>query len=515
MAAPRDLVIGVDCSTTSVKAVVWDRNGRAVSEGRRSLSLLSPHPTWREQAAEDWWIGTAGALRDAVAAAGQDRIAALCLAHQRESFVPVDEQGQPLRNAILWIDERSHAQVDWLKEHLGEGEYHRISGKPLALTPSLPKLLWLRDHEPQVLERAFKVLDVHAFLIHRLTGGFRTSWPSADPTGLFDMAGHTWSQEILVRCGLSMNLLPELVPPGDPIGGVTAAAASECGLPSGLPIIAGAGDGQAAGLGAGVASPGRAYLNLGTAVVSGAYTQTYITDKAFRTMGGCIPGTYYAETVLRAGTYIVSWFVDKFGMIDRAEQRLPVSVEEIFEIAAARVPPGSLGLMLVPYWSSVMNPYWDTRATGIIVGWTGAHERQHLYRAILEGIGFEQRLFEEGREQALKCPTEEYVAVGGGARSALWRQIIADITGRRVLSAANPETTSLGAGMLAAAGAGLHPDIRSAAAAMSGVEREHRPDPGNREIYDRLYEEVYRHLFPAVQPYIDRLSDLTRAEPEA
>jgi xylulokinase len=185
------------------------------------------------------------------------------------------------------------------------------------------------------------------------------------------------------------------------------------------------------------------------------------------------------------------------------------SAEELFEADASRLPPGSMGLMLVPYWSSVMNPYWDPRATGIVVGWTGAHERHHLYRAILEGIGFEQRLFDEGRERALGHPIAEYVAMGGGSRSRLWCQIIADITGRPVLTAASAEATSLGAGVLAAAGSGLHPDIATAAAAMTHVQDAYQPDKSRQEAYDSLYEQVYRHLFPALQPYIDRLSELT------
>ncbi len=328
--------------------------------------------------------------------------------------------------------------------------------------------------------------------------------------GVFDMANHTWAEPIITRCGMRPDQFPDVVPPGALIGEVSAEAAAECGLPPGLPVIAAAGDGQAAGLGANITTPGRAYLNLGTAVVSGAFSERFVADLAFRTMGGCIPGTYYAETCIRGGTYTISWFVDKFIRADSHELKNYNSPEELFEAAAARLRPGAQGLMLVPYWSGVMNPYWDSSATGTVIGWRGAHEPAHLYRAILEGIGFEQRLFDETREPALGCRIEEYIVMGGGARSALWCQIIADITGRRVLTAANPEATSLGAGILAAAGAGLHPDIRSAAAAMTRVTRTFEPDPANRRTYDRLYQEVYRHIFPALRPYLDRLGELTR-----
>jgi sugar (pentulose or hexulose) kinase len=403
MTQHQDLVIAVDSSTTATKAIVWDREGRAVAEGRAGYPLLNPHPGWYEQRADEWWTATAQALRDATAQIDARRLAAICMTHQRETFVPVDTQCRPIRDAILWLDERSRAQVAAMDARFGDARIHQITGKPVAMTPSLYKILWLQEHEPEVLRRAHKFLDVHAFLVHHLTGAWKTSWSCADPMGLIDMREWRWSQELIEALSLSAEQYVELAPPGAVLGEVTEAAARATGLPAGLPVVASAGDGQSAGLGANITRSGMAYLNLGTAVVSGAHSERYAADKSFRTLGSPVAGAYTLETLVRGGTFTVSWFVERFAQ-DLKQVALPLSIEELLEQGARKVPPGALGLMLVPYWNGVTNPYWDAGASGMVVGWTGSHGREHFYRAVLEGIAYEQRLGTEGVEAALGQP---------------------------------------------------------------------------------------------------------------
>jgi xylulokinase len=313
--------------------------------------------------------------------------------------------------------------------------------------------------------------------------------------------------------------MPEALPPGEIAGEVSSVAAQVCGLPVGLPVVAGVGDGQAGGLGVNITQSGQAYLNLGTAVVSGTHTDTYVIDPAFRTMYSPLPGAYSLETVLLGGTYTITWFVENWAETVDNPAKLGLSVdnsgsiEEMYESAIQNVPPGAEGLMLVPYWNSAMNPYWDATASGIVVGWRGVHRRRHLYRAILEGIGFEQRLHIEGVESALGRPVQRFVAMGGGARSALWCQIIADITGKPVYRATTPEASALGAGIQAAWGVGLFDDVRDAARAMTHIAiAPFKPDEERHTFYTRLYDDVYRHLFPALQPYVQRLTKETEAE---
>jgi xylulokinase len=513
MALSRDLVIGIDCSTTASKAVVWDSQGHALSEGRHTFGLLMPRPGWHEQQAEDWWQATSQALREAVARIDPGRLAALCMTHQRETFVPVDEAGRPLRTAMVWMDERSRTVLPLLDRLYGADRVHQLTGKPLSINPSVGKILWMRENEPAILARAHKVLDVHAFLVHRMTGQFRTSWGCADPMGLFDMREHRWAEELIRAVGLRLEQLPEAYPPGSILGEVSQEAADACGLPAGLPVVASVGDGQAAALGANITQPGQAYLNLGTAIVSGTYTESYTANRAFRTMNGGIPGTYLLETVLLGGTYIVSWFVNQFANVDASALGLGLAPEEVLEAAARKVPAGALGLMLVPYWNSVMNPYWDAAASGIVVGWRGIHDRRHLYRAILEGIAFEQRLHTSGVEAATSQQIDSFVTMGGGSRSPLWCQIVADITGKPVYRSASAEATALGAGILAAAAAGLHPSVQEAARAMTRIEgTSFRPDGERHVFYSRLYDEVYCHVFQALRGYLDRLTEIVSHE---
>ena len=506
--SPADYVIGIDCSTTATKAVVWDREGNAVAEGRASLALGVPRPDWGEQDADEWWRSTVVALRRAARAVDARRIGAIGITHQRETFVCVDAEDRPVRPAIVWLDSRPREQV----ERFGSEEVHRITGKPPNPTPGFYKLLWLQEHEPETLERTAKVVDVHAFLVHRMTGHWRTSWASADPLGLVDMRSFDWSDGLLDMAGLSRGQVCEIYPPGEVIGELREDVAAEIGLAAGLPIVSGAGDGQAAGLGANITGPGRAYLNLGTAVVSGTYSEHYSWGPEYRVLSGPIPGTYTLETLLAAGTDTVSWFVEKFAGIRADELGVGLGAEQILEAAAAQVEPGSAGLLAVPYWNNASTPYWDLTARGVMLGWTKTHGKAHVYRAILEGIAFEQRLMTEAAEADLEQPIQHLLALGGGSRSPLWCQIVADIMRRPVSVTREVESTCLGAGMLAAAAAGIHDGIGEAAAAMSGTGARFEPDEKRTARYDRLYTDVYKEIYPHLAPLFPALANALKEE---
>jgi xylulokinase len=507
------IVVSIDSSTTACKAIAWDSRGAALAEGRAAYPLKEPHPGWHEQDAEDWWAGACRALNDCLAQVDARQVDALAITHQRETFVPVDAAGAPLRHAILWNDERSRTQVLSLERRYGREALHQLTGKPPSMTASISKLLWLVEHEPQTAAQAARILDVHAFLVHRLTGAYCTSLASADPLGVLDMQQRTWAADLIGDLGLRPDQFVELAEPGAPIGRISAAAAAATGLPAGLPVIAGAGDGQCAGLGANVAAAGRAYLNLGTAIAAGAFSPTYLCDRAFRTLMAPIPGTYYAEHLLRGGVYTIAWFVERFA----ADLRGAIpdrSAEQLLEAAAAQIPPGADGLLLLPYWNNVMNPYWDPLATGVTVGWRGVHGRAHFYRAILEGIAYEQRLVGDAIMAVTGQQFTAYTAMGGGSRSPLWLQIMADVTGVPVLRSTTSEATCLGAGILAAAGAGWHADVAAAAAAMTGHAGHYQPAPAAQAVYNRLYEGVYRTLFPTLQATLDKLALLTHDLPQ-
>ena len=500
----KDLVLAIDCSTTASKAIAWDRVGAVVAEGRAPLGTRHPHPGWSEQPAADWWDATVAAVRHVTGQIDAHRIAAVCVTTQRETFVPVDAAGQPLRDGILWNDERSRDQLAELDRRLGAERIHALTGRPPSMTQSLPKLLWLVQHEPEIARAADTILDVSAYLNLRLTGAAMIGLACADPMGIVDMAAGRWADDLITGVGLRLDQLPPIVRQGEPVGAVTPDAAAATGLRAGTPVVAGAGDGQSASLGAGVTGPGRAFVNLGTAVAAGCVSPTYRTDLAYRTCGGGMPGTFVLESLLRGGTATVTWFMEEL-----ADPTLAGSFAA-YEAEAAALPPGAGGLMLVPYWNTVMNPYWDPAASGITVGWTTATRRANLYRALMEGIAHEYRLSIEGIVASSGEPVGEHVVLGGGSRSDLWCRILADVLGAPVRRAASVDATNLGAAILAAVAAGWYADATTAAAAMTGTAESFLPDPASAAAYDRLHREVYVHLFPALRPYLDRLTELTR-----
>jgi xylulokinase len=255
-----------------------------------------------------------------------------------------------------------------------------------------------------------------------------------------------------------------------------------------------------------VTHPGSAYLNLGTAVVAGTVSEGYAWDRAFRTLIGAVPGTYAMETLLQGGTYIVNWFLERIAALDVAHLGLGLKDVDLLEAAAARVGPGAEGLLLVPYWASAQTPYWDPTARGVLFGLAGHHGKEHMFRALMEGICFEQRLALEGMEQGLGRPVDALLTTGGGSRSRLWRQILADVTRKTVVACRELETTCLGAGIHAAAAVGWHASLPQAADAMTGSGASHVPDEAAAARYDELFA-IYREIYPRTAPLHRALQD--------
>jgi sugar (pentulose or hexulose) kinase len=500
--ADKDIVIGLDSSTTATKAIAWKPDGTIVGQGRSPIPLLSPAHNWYEQNPEDWWRSACDALRELLKQVDPASVAAISIANQRETFVPLAEDGQPVRPAIIWLDQRCKDEVAWLTARVGSDRIHQITGKPPDLAPVAYRIAWMLRHEEELFRRTAMFVDVHGYLAWRLTGCFRTSWASADPLGLFDMERRNWSPEVLEALDLSTERLPEAVRPGTVIGVVSESAADITSLIRDTPVVAGGGDGQSAGLGVNALGGGRAYLNLGTAVVGGIYSNEYRTGSAWRTMGSCTGEGYYFETSLRAGTFLIDWFVYRVCQAPADNNTL---LREL-EAEAAAIPVGSDGLLALPYWGAVMTPYWDALARGCWVGLSGFHRRGHLYRSLLEGIALEQALVTGMIEDATGVPVREFVAIGGGAASDLWCQIMADATGRCIRRSRTLEASSLGAAMCAAVGAGLYASAADAAAAMScSVFRDTQPSAENRARYADLFG-TYRELYPGLRSIFAKLA---------
>lgn len=498
-----DLVIGVDSSTTATKAIAWDRGGRAVAEGRAAITLNNPEPGFFEQDPVEWWTSTASALRDVTSRVDPTRIAGLAISNQRETFALFRRDGSAVRPGTVWLDERSRSQEKSFGRRFGAQRLHEISGKPLDVIPCLFRVLWHAEHEPAFFAEAEMFADVHGFLSFKLTGDWATSTASADPMGILDMRRMCWSCEILEAAGIDTARLPRLVRPGQVIGEVTAQAASITGLRPGTRVVAGGGDGQCAGTGVNLLAPGDAYVNLGTAVVSGSFGVNYAFDPAYRTEVAIADQGYIFETCLRAGTFLIDWFVrelctgasaDRTGLFADLEQE------------AASAPIGAGGLLLIPYWQGCMNPHWDSHARGFIAGLSGSTKRSHIYRALLEGIALEQAVATDQVARSTGVPIDSYTAVGGGAASDLWAQILADASNRAVTRTTTVEASSLGAAMAAAAGADLFGSIAEAANAMAGRSiRTFGPVPAQVARYAEL-KAIYADLWPLLATWNRRLA---------
>ncbi|MEM7693650.1 MAG: FGGY family carbohydrate kinase [Pseudomonadota bacterium] len=494
------LVVGLDSSTTATKAIAFTAKGAVVGEGRASIPMQNPRLGHFEQNPDDWWASAATALKSLTEQVDAAAIKGLAVSNQRETIGFFDAEARPVRPAMLWLDERSRGEVKTFAQTVGEGTIHALTGRMPDLTPAVYRLAWMKANEPAFADVA-TFADVQSTLVQRLCGGpFRTGWPSADPLGLFELEAKRWSPPILTALGLDETRLPRAEPPGTILGTVSAKAALETGLKEGTPIIAGGGDGQLAGLGTGCTIEGRAYINLGTAVVSGVWSKDYLFDKAWRTEIAAQGEGYIFENCLRSGTFLLNWFVDQFVPGGRDDP----DVYKRLEAEALDLPIGSEGVMVLPYWSGVMDPHWDVDARGAILGLSASHRPAHVYRAILEAITLDQVSRTATMEAAMGRPIHHYVAIGGGAASPLWRQMLADASGKPVYISTTNEASALGAAMIAAAGAGLHDGIVAASEAMVGDTTAIAPNPATAADYAELGA-IYTDLYGATAGISHRL----------
>ena len=490
-----EVVIGLDVSTTATKAIAINKIGNILAYSAAPIKLYSPRKNYYEQNPNDWWKSTQKVLRNISRQIEPSRIKALAISNQRETFAVFDKSHNLLRPAIIWLDERCKDEVIKFSEKIGKKKIHRITGKPVDFAPVAYRLAWMKKHEPSIYKKIHRIFDVQSYLVWKLTGFFKTSWASADPLGLFDLKKKIWSETILDTLKLTESQLPLIYSPGTNLGSITEKASKQTGLNIGTLIIAGGGDGQSGGLGAGVLNSKRAYLNLGTAVVMGLYGEKYLISNAFRTMGSFNDTGYYYESSLRAGTFTLNWFIKN---ILRKDPDKSLKVYMQLEKDAERINTGSDGLFFLPYLSGAMNPYWDTDAKGTFVGIKSSHAHAHFYKAILEGIAFEQLLVLNSIKQKLHTDVRELIAIGGGASNRLWCQILADITGKNILLQTVSESSALGAGIAASVGIGWYNEFEIAVKKMSHTKIMFRPDNKKHIVYKSLFP-IYKRIYPALK----------------
>jgi len=487
----KDLVVGIDSSTQSTKAIAWTRGGKLTAEGRSPVELHNPRLYWFEQNSRDWWDACRAALQQLTNQIDPARIAGISISNQRETVAFLDDKGQDIRPAMVWLDERSRKQVEDMASRIGADVIHDITGRPVDITPVLYRLAWLKENEPRAFAETKIFADVQAYLVHKLSGQWQTGWFSADPMGYFDIRQKVYSPTLLNDLGLAEDRFPRPFAPGTQIGSVTEDAARLTGLLPETAIFAGGGDGQCAALGTNCITSDQAYINLGTAVVSGVWSQQCLNKKAWRTEISPTGEGYILETCLRSGAFLINWFVDQFVPGDRRDKGFFEKLEQ----KAWEIPVGSDGLITLPYWSGVMNPHWNPNGRGCFIGLGGGHTPVHLYRSILEGMCLDQSQATDALEKETGIDVAKFVAIGGGASSPLWTQMLADSTGKTVAISDTVEASALGAAMIAGCGAGWFATFDEAAQAMSGDTKIVESNPKLRQTWDELLV-IYSRIFP-------------------
>ncbi len=489
--------IGIDVSTTASKALVIDEQGDVVTSQSYPHDLSTPRPLWSEQDPEDWWQATSRALRDVLQRVSPNEVAAIGLTGQMHGLTALDDHGRPLRPAILWNDQRSGPQCAAITERVGAKRLYQIIGSILPPGFTAPKLVWMRENEPELFRQIAHVLLPKDYIRYKLSGAYVMDVAEGSGFGAMDIGRRTWSDEMLAALDIPRSWLPDLCESTDVSAYVSEEGAAATGLRPGTPIVGGAGDQPAGGVGNGIVSMGQCSLTVGTSGVAYAVSDRYTPepDGRLHTFCGPMPGTWFHMGVMLSAAGSLRWLHD--------EVLAGKSYDELNQMAAA-APYGSLGLLFAPYLTGERHPHTDPLARGAFVGLTLRHGLAHLVRSVMEGVAFGMRdLLELLR--GLGVHPAEAVVSGGAANSPVWRQIVADVMGIPLYTVNTSEGGAFGAAILAAVGVGAWPDVPSACAQMVRREETIRPEMAGVASYNRLYP-AFRDLYPALKPTFGALA---------
>lgn len=459
--------------------------------------FVTPKPLWAESDPADWWQATVEALRSLVTAAGEDRIVALGLTGQMHGLVMLDAAGEVLRPCIMWNDQRTGAQCAALTRELGLARLLELTGNPVLPGFTAPKVMWVRENEPEIYARTAKILLPKDYIRYRLSGIFATEVSDASGMSLLDVGKRQWSGEMLAATGIPADWLAEVTESTEVSARLSPEAARLTGLPEGLPIVGGGGDQAAQAVGCGIVGEGTVSATLGTSGVVFAAADQFAPEEAGRLHAFChaVPGKWHYMGVMLSAAGSYDWFREKLA---------PEKSFDNLNALAADIAPGAEGLIFLPYLSGERTPHPDPLARGAFVGLTLRHDLAHMTRSVLEGVTFGMR---DSLEliRGLGVEPTRIVTSGGGARSALWRQMQADIYGVPVVTVNATEGAAYGAALLGAVGVEAFPSVEAACAACLKETSVTEPGPQQAE-YERIYPR-YRALYPALKEEFVALGD--------
>jgi glycerol kinase len=485
-------IASLDLGTTGVRTFIFDILGTILATDYQEWESYYPIPSYVEQNADSWWSSLKKTIEAAIRKSGIDKseIVSLSVTNQRETIVPIDKEGNPLHNALVWQDRRTTDQVEFIKKKIGAEKVYKITGLTIDPYFSATKILWFKDNKPEIYKKAHKFLLVSDYILFKLTGQFYTDFSNASRTMLFDINKLTYSDEIASDLELDLDKMPETLKSGTDIGEITT---DETLFDKKTLVITGAGDQQSAALGVGVTSPGTIKLTTGTGSFMLAYLEKPNYDPEKRVLCSChaVPGAWVQEaSIFTTGAYL-RWFRDEIAYeecIEAEEQNQ--DAYDIITSEANNSNLGANGLVTIPHLVGAGAPHWNPYARGIIFGLALGQKKRDIARAILEGVAFEVKKNIEVFEE-LNIKPVELRLTGGGSRSDLWNQIFSDVLGITCVRNVIEEATSLGAAILAASGAGIFPDIAKAAESICKVDRKWLPDNERLIKYKELYQFSY------------------------
>ena len=509
-----DYVIGCDVGSQSTKAVLLALDGGLAGEAAHGYAINYPQPLWAEQPAEWWTEALTVAIRRVLHETGvpPERVRGIGLASQVEGVVPVGRDGRPLRPAILWMDRRAAPQCEQARQAMSNAAVLDLTGLNLDPSHVAPKIRWIAEHQPGVYEQAALFLQPGSYAARYLTGETAVDYSNASASLLLDIRRRDWSHEMCGLFGIDPALLPPVRPATDRLGALRPAAAEALGLRPDTVVVVGSGDEHAACLGAGVVRAGLVGDIVGTAepVCAASQGPAFDATGLIETHCHAHPGLWLLENpgFVSGGNY--RWYRDHFGGGDIASADAGGgSAYALLDAGAATVPPGSEGLIFLPTTMGATTPVWRDDARGAFFGFTLAHTRDHFSRAILEGSAYAVRDLTD-RMQAIGLELEELRVMGGGARSALWNQIKSDVTGLPVAVTHTPETTALGAGLLALAGIGAYANLEEACAAAVRLVARYEPRPEAQARYAESYA-LYRQVFFSLLPAFEQAAKISES----
>ncbi|MBN2554152.1 MAG: xylulokinase [Spirochaetales bacterium] len=503
-------IVAYDLGTGGLKAALYSDQGKFLDSLFAEYPTLSARETWAEQSPDSWWsafCSTTGGLIEKHRLDPHD-IAVVSFSGQMMACLPVDRGGRPLRDCLIWADRRSTAQTEALRRRIDEQRYYRITGNRIYPTYSLPKYMWLKENEPDVYGKTFMFLQPKDYIVFRLTGTFATDYSDASGTAALDMTGRDWSAEVLELAGIDADKLPEIRSSTDRVGAVSRAAAGQCALASGTPVVLGAGDGPCGNLGAGVYEEGKAYLYLGTSSWISLASRQMVADPQMVLFNICSvdPGMTYVYGTMQMGGGSLQWLKETICVAEKQLSELTgTSPYAYMTQEAEKSPPGARKLVFLPYLRGERSPRWNPRARGAFIGLSASHTRGDIIRSVLEGITCNLKIIRDaiGSEGAR---VKQMRAIGGGAESRLWRQIFADVFQEPIhvpvlLEGAN----TLGSAILGGVGAGIFDSFRVIEELNPvALVQEPSADPQSRRAYQELFA-LFDSCYQALTPIFDRM----------